>query len=142
MHADHYYLVGGMGEGFAPVTSSVAFDFEGHKWVSIPSPRRPRIGADLVVIDGQLFLVGGSSPKASGEGLESNPTIECFSPAEKTWSTVVEDLGMDLKHARAFELDGDLCVLTMHREGSGRLELVRVTPPSSAVKAAAELREF
>lgn len=142
MHADQYYLVGGMGEGFAPVTSSVAFDFEGHKWVPIPSPRRPRIGADLVVINGRLFLVGGSSPRASGEGLESNPMIECFSPAEKTWSTVVEDLDMDLKHARAFELDGDLCVLTMHREGSGRLELVRVSLPPPAVKAATEWQEF
>ena len=126
---DRYYMVGGMGGGFTPVTSSVAFDFATKEWIPIPSPARPRVGADLVAIDGQLLLVGGSSPKASGKGLESNSTVERFSPKEKTWSTVVSDLGMEMKHARAFELDGELCVLTMHREGSGRLELARMTLP-------------
>ena len=130
-----YYMVGGMGDGFTPVTSSVAFDFDSQSWRPISSPARPRVGADLVAINGELFLVGGSSPRASGKGLESNPTVERYAPEADAWSTVVDDLGMEMKHARAFELDGDLHVLTLHRPGEARLELARVSFPSSGFQS-------
>ena len=121
-----YYMVGGMREGFSLVEDSVAFEFESREWRTMPAPKRPRLGADLVPIEGNLYLVGGSSPIEGGEGLESNGSVERFNPEAQTWSTVVQDLKMEMKHARAFQVNGRLCVLTLHRNGAGRAEVVYV----------------
>lgn len=121
-----YYMVGGMREGFSLVEDAVAFDFGEGEWRDLPAPRRPRLGADLVPIDGRLYLVGGSSPREGGKGLESNGSVECFRPETQEWSTVIEDLEMEMKHARAFQVDGRLCVLTLHRDGATRAEVVYV----------------
>ena len=129
VHGDRYYLFGGMADGFQPVTQSRAFDFTTQEWLDVPSPAQGRVGADLVPIGNQLLLGGGSSPRSTGKGLTPNHSVESYSPITNEWTTLVEDIDMDMKHARAFELDGKLCILTLHREGPGRVELVRVEIP-------------
>lgn len=136
---EQYYVVGGMGDGFAPVATARVFDFRSMQWSQIPPPSRPRVGGELVPVGGALYLVGGSSPKVEGRGLESNPSLERFDVASASWSTVIPDLGMEMKHARAFEVDGRLCVLTLHRDGQARVELAFV-PVERLPTAAQDVR--
>ena len=122
---DEFVLVGGMRDGFELVEETIAFNFERETWRDLPSPSKPRVGADLVPVSGALYLIGGSSPRSSGEGLESNPSIERFDPQSESWSTVLDDVGCEVKHARAFEVDGCLHLFTLHRS-NGSAELVRI----------------
>lgn len=131
---DRVYMFGGMREGFAPVDGGASYDFETGEWTELPGATRTRIGGDLVPIDGKLYLFGGRSRGEDGK-LASNRAIECFDPERGTWSTVVDDVGMNTRHARAFELDGRLCVISLHHEGEGRAEILFVD-----VKGAAEAR--
>ncbi|MEL6714314.1 MAG: hypothetical protein AAFP86_11105, partial [Planctomycetota bacterium] len=56
------------------------------------------------------------------DGLEASRRVLRFDPETSAWDVVVDDVGFDTKHARAFELDGRLYVFTLHREGAGRAE--------------------
>ena len=64
-------------------------------------------------------MLGRSPTRSSCEDgeLSSNRAIERFDPATGTWSTVIGDVGMESRHARAFEVDGKLCVLSLHHDG-------------------------
>lgn len=124
---DRYYLVGGMREGFRTVDACDVYDFGSGTWSTIPAPSRPRLGADLVALEGALYLVGGTSPKPGAtRGFTSNPTIERFDPHTGEWTVVLEDIGADMKHARALAVDGRLLVVTLHRAGTPRVELIHV----------------
>ena len=58
------------------------------------------MGADLVALDGGLYLVGGSCAVEGGK-LEPATSIERFDPAEQRWSTLVEKLPVALRHVQA-----------------------------------------
>jgi len=120
------HMVGGMQAGFQPVEEVDVLDLDTGEWSTAPAPSRVRIGADLVEVDGALYLVGGSSRPAPDAALEPDRRIERFDPATGAWEVVLDDLGVDVKHARAFELDGRVAVLTLHHEGPPRAEVVTV----------------
>lgn len=131
-----YYLVGGMREGFALLDEVDVFDFESKAWSTVAAPARRRLGANLVPLDGKLYLAGGSSPIDGAKGLESNVCIECYDPKTASWSTILDDVQTEMKHARTFAVDDRLCIFTMHRAGQRRAELVFVD-----VQALTTLRE-
>ncbi len=108
-----YYLIGGMAEGFAPVSSCDVFDFQSKTFSEIPCPT-PRISAQLVALNGKLYLGGGSSP---GEGgLVENPSLEVFDPAQGAWSTVMEQLPIAPRNLSMVELGGRLVLYSAHNE--------------------------
>ena len=115
-YGDRVFMFGGLSENFAPLDGGVSYDFETGEWADLAGPSRTRIGGDLVTIGEYLYLFGGSSRNEDGE-LSSNRAIERFDPAAGTWSTVIGDVGMESRHARAFEVDGKLCVLSLHHDG-------------------------
>jgi N-acetylneuraminic acid mutarotase len=125
---DRYYLVGGMREDFQLVENCRAFDFDSKEFMEMPAPSRPRLSAELVALDGRLYLAGGSSPKAEGSGLEPNRSIECFDPATETWSMVMEEIPMKPRHMRMMPYRGRLLLFSSHVEDEDMVNLVFVDP--------------
>ncbi|MFT3926039.1 MAG: kelch repeat-containing protein [Myxococcales bacterium] len=117
-----YYLIGGMAEGFAPVTSCEVFDFERKTFGEIPCPT-PRISAQLVALDGKLYLAGGSSP---GEGgLVENPSLEVYDPTANSWSTLLESLPIPPRNLTMVEVGGRLVLYSAHNpEGVVKLSVI------------------
>ncbi|MEM6673066.1 MAG: kelch repeat-containing protein [Planctomycetota bacterium] len=124
---DRYVMVGGMRDGFELVEEVDVYDFATGEWATAAQPARPRLAADSVVLDGLVYLVGGGSLDAAGK-IEPNPSIEVYDPASDSWRTLVADLGMDMEHARALEVDDKILIVSMHREGDARAEIVFVDP--------------
>ena len=125
-----YYLVGGMGEQFQTVDSCDVFDFESAQWTTIPPPARPRISAELVSLNGKLYLAGGSSPSSDG-GLARNASVEVFDPASGRWSIVVDELLVALSHVRMMAFEDSLLLYAPHHE-SGGATLVFIHPGSES----------
>ena len=122
------YLVGGMTDGFEAVEECDVYDFEHGSWSTIPEPRKPRISPDLLEVGGRLYLVGGSALGDDGE-LHPDRSIECFDPATKTWSVLLDDVGVDIPQARAFvHRDRLLLVSTQHGPEEG-LSLTWISTP-------------
>ena len=124
---DRYYLVGGMRENFHSVESCEYFDFNTRMFNAIPSPSRPRLSAEMVALDGRLYLAGGSSPSAEG-GFESNPTIEVFDPKSGTWSMLMDSLPINPRHMRMMAYRGQLLIFSSHVDDSNQVHLVFINP--------------
>ncbi|MEM8711431.1 MAG: kelch repeat-containing protein [Planctomycetota bacterium] len=120
---DSYFLVGGLGDGYAPTKEPAQLNLATLEWGAMAAPARPRVGGDLVEVGGDLYLVCGSSPDADGKGMSPNASIERYSIETGKWTTVVEDVGFETRHARGFAFDDTLFLVTTHREGAPRMEL-------------------
>ncbi|MEE2973564.1 MAG: hypothetical protein VX672_10585 [Planctomycetota bacterium] len=125
---ERYYMIGGMKEDFQLVENDRFFDFETQSFQEIPSPSRPRLSAELVALGDRLFLAGGSSPRAGGSGLESNPSIECFDPSTGTWTTVVEEIPLNPRHMRMLPYRGRLLVFSSHVADDDMVTLAFIDP--------------
>lgn len=124
---DKAYFVGGMREEFDVVEECEAFDFASRTFSPIASPRRPRVSAELVVLDGNLYLCGGSSKREDGK-LAADDSIERFDPATGTWSLVLESLPFAMRHVRAFALRDRLLLVSSHVDGPPATRIVLVAP--------------
>ncbi len=111
---DSYYLVGGMADAFAPVTSCEQFSFASQSFSELPCPSQVRISPQLVALDDKLYLAGGSSP---GEGgLVENPTLEVFDPQTQSWSTLLERLPISPRHLTMVAWGNSLILYSAHNE--------------------------
>ncbi|WP_169791611.1 Kelch repeat-containing protein [Sandaracinus amylolyticus] len=109
---DVMYVVGGMRGEFQLVEDCQALDLRARAWRTITCPRTPRLNPQLVAIGDRLYLVGGTS---RGEGgLAADRTIEVYDPQRDAWSVLIEDLPIEPKHLRAFELRGRLVLVSTH----------------------------
>jgi hypothetical protein len=111
---DRYYVVGGMAGEFQLVTDCQSFDFAAQRWAPIACPRRPRLNPQLVAIGQRLYLVGGTG--AGEGGLAPERSVEVYDPATNTWSVLLEDIGIEPQHLRAFEHRGRLMLLSTHTD--------------------------
>jgi N-acetylneuraminic acid mutarotase len=111
---DRYYLVGGMREGFELVDDCLSFDFESRELTPIACPRRTRLSAHLVPIDGKLYLVGGSY--RGEEGMETDRSIEVYDPETDTWRVLLEELPFDTRHMHVLGYRDRLLLLSTHDE--------------------------
>ncbi len=125
-HDGRYYLIGGMKTGFKLVDGCDVFDFASKKWLTIPSPRRTRLSAEIVAMGGKLYLAGGSS-RQGGDKLQPDYSIEVFDPATNTWSVALEKLPINPKHMRMFAFHGRLLIYSAHTD-SKMIQLVLVEP--------------
>ncbi|MBN8611913.1 MAG: hypothetical protein J0L92_15065 [Deltaproteobacteria bacterium] len=99
------YVVGGMRDNFEPVPDCALFDLTSRQWSALTCPSAPRISPDLIAHEGKLYLIGGTSRRASADGTtpdRSGPdrSIEVFDPATSTWSTLVSELPFDTHQMR------------------------------------------
>ena len=121
-----YYLVGGMAGGFAPVTQCEAYDFNAASWSEIACPRDTRISPQLVALGGKLYLAGGSSAGPDGQ-LAPNASIEVYDPASNTWSTLLERIPIEPRHAIMLPYGDALLLYSAHDE-EGRVHVALVLP--------------
>lgn len=110
-----FYLVGGMKDNFMEVEPCDVYDFKTGEWSSIAAPNDFRISAQMVPLNGKLYLLGGSSQNEEGDYYR-NRTVECFDPATGKWTTVVEDIGINLGEARAFALGNRILIYSAHND--------------------------
>lgn len=122
---DRYYMVGGMRGEFQLVDDCVGFDFKTERFSPFACPRATRLSAQLVPIEGRLYLVGGSTQK--GRSLEADRSIEAFDPETGRWRVVLDELPFDTRHARALAYGSQIVVLSTHNE-EGVLRLALVSP--------------
>lgn len=129
---DRYYIIGGMREDFQIVEDCQYFDFNTESFVEIPAPERPRLSAEIAVLDGRIYVAGGSSPTAAGS-FEPNRTIEVFDPELNEWSTLIDELPILPTHMRMMPYRGQLLVFSTHVEDADMAHLLFINPdvPSS-----------
>ena len=125
---NRYYLVGGMKENFQGVDECEYFDFDSRTFVDIASPARSRLSAELVALDGKLYLAGGSSPKAEGGGFEANRSIEVYDPASNRWSMLMEEIPINPRHMRMMPYRGQLLIFSSHVDDADMVHLVFINP--------------
>jgi N-acetylneuraminic acid mutarotase len=121
------WLVGGLTDEFERVEVCDVFDLEARTWSQAPAPRHARIGADLVALDGRLYLVGGSS-EGPARGGSADRSIEVFDPAQNAWSLLTEDCGVEPEHIRAFAHSGRLLLVSTQHADPASIELAWIDP--------------
>lgn len=124
-----YYMVGGMRAGFDLVDDCAAFDFESQRFSPFVCPRAPRLSAQLVPLDGRLYLVGGSVQ--TEEGLRSERAIEVFDPEQNGWQVAVPELPFETRHARALAYGDHILIVSTHQPDA-RIRIALVDPVAPA----------
>ncbi len=123
----HYYLTGGLAEGFGSVTTCRDLDLATGQSAEMSCPSSHRLGGELVPLDGKLYLVGGS---VAGEEGKRAPTsvVEVYEPEADRWATLTESLPLDSAgQLRAFAFEGQLLLYTANRE-DGQAQVALLNP--------------
>lgn len=109
-----YYMVGGMRDDFAEVTSCSVFDFASRAFSEFPCPAHPRVSGDLVAIGERLFMASGMA--RSEQGLTANRSIETLDlrAPEPRWQTLLEQLPFDTRHMRALAHRERILLVSTH----------------------------
>jgi N-acetylneuraminic acid mutarotase len=122
---DRYYMVNGMRGEFELVEDCSVFDFARQTFSALPCPRAPRLSAQLVPLDGKLYLVGGSTP--GKEGLQTDRSIEVYDPQLNRWQVAVAELPFDTRHARALAYGKQILIVSTHQPDA-RMRVALVSP--------------
>jgi N-acetylneuraminic acid mutarotase len=103
-----YYIVGGLRDNFQSVEACEAIDLEAKQSRPLQCPNENRLGAEMVAIDGKLYLVGGSVASADGQR-KTSTTIEAFDPQAATWKILPSPVPLDTaEQLRAFNYNDQL----------------------------------
>jgi hypothetical protein len=122
VYDDTYFMIGGMAEGFAPVSECDVFTFESESWSVIPCPA-VRISPQLVTLNGKLYLAGGSM-LGQGEPIP-NASIEVYDPGYASWSTLLPEIPIEPRHLSMRVYRHALVLFSSHREdGTAQIALV------------------
>jgi N-acetylneuraminic acid mutarotase len=138
-----YYIVGGLQDNFQGVESCEAIDLEAKSSRPFQCPSESRLGAELVALDGKLYLVGGSVTAGDSER-KHTPVIEAYDPAAGTWTALPTQVPLDTtEQLRAFAYEGQLLLYSAQKSdasvqlallnpaalAAGRQDFVRVNVP-------------
>jgi hypothetical protein len=124
---DKAYLVGGMRERFDLVPECEVFDFETRTFATMPQPRRTRVSAQLVAMDGKLYLCGGSS-KGANDKLTPDHSVEVYDPSTGKWQVVLEALPAPMPQMQAFAWRDRLLIVSSHVQGLSTTRVVILSP--------------
>jgi N-acetylneuraminic acid mutarotase len=122
-----YYLVGGLGDDQKVVDTVDVFEFESSRWSTIPAPRHPRLFAELVAMDGKLYLVGGYQASEVDHFAPAN-SIEVFDPQAGDWSELLSALPVPPQNIYAAPIQGRLLLYAPDRSGSEKAQFALVAP--------------
>lgn len=136
-----YYMLGGMKADFQLVDSCDAFDFENKTWSQIASPERTRLSPEAAVIGDKIYLAGGMSPDADGEGIEPNRSLEVYDTTNDTWTTVIEELPFSLRHIRMMPFRSQLMIFSSHESPENLAHVVLINPMNGSIQQLASANE-
>jgi len=122
-----YYLVGGLGADRNPVEIVDIFDLESGKWDTIPAPAHPRLFADLVSLDGKLYLSGGFI-QTGEHAFAPARSLEVYDPTTAKWATLFEELPLPPEHIRMFPIQNRLLLFALDPEKTDQAHMALVTP--------------
>lgn len=125
---NRYYMFGGMQDGFQLVEPCEAYDFDTRKFDTVTCPAA-RLSGEAVAIGGRIYLVGGSVRGEDGK-LAATSKVEVYDPQTDSWSVLHDELPIAGKHLRAFEHQGDLLLVSAHREAA-EVAVLRVDVPAA-----------
>ena len=121
---DHYYVVGGMRDGFERVENCGYFPAgDPTAFVEIPCPAKPGLGAELVAVDGTLVLVRGRIALEDGDAGEA--AVSRYDAEQRRWLPVLDTLPIEPTHLHVLEHDGRLLLFSTHND-RGVAQLVSV----------------
>ncbi|MET0410037.1 MAG: hypothetical protein ABW217_02015 [Polyangiaceae bacterium] len=130
---DRYYLFGGMKGDFQLVTSCQAVDLKAKTVSAVSCPRAGRLSAELVPLDGKLYLIAGSTK--DGDDVKPATSIEVYDPASNGWSVLTESLPLaDSAQLRAFAYRDRLLIYTAQHEAQ-TVEVALLDPQALAAGA-------
>lgn len=126
-----YYVVGGLGDKFAPVTGCEAVDLGAKQSRPFPCPSQHRLAAELVALGGKLYLAGGSVADAEGKYAPS-AAIEAFDPKAGSWTVLPASVPLDTPEMlRAFAYQDQLLFYSAQRI-DGRVQVALLDPVALA----------
>jgi N-acetylneuraminic acid mutarotase len=110
-----YYIVGGLRDKFQSVEACEAIDLDAKQSRPLQCPKENRLGAEMVAINGKLYLVGGSVASADGQR-KTSMLIETFDPVATSWKTLPAPVPLDTaEQIRAFNYNDQLLLFSAHR---------------------------
>jgi N-acetylneuraminic acid mutarotase len=122
-----YYVVGGIGDKFQPVTGCEAVKLGAKQTRPFPCPTQHRLSAELVALGGKLYLVGGSVANAEGK-FQPSAAIEVFDPGSQAWVVLPGAVPLDTPELmRAFAYQGQLLLFSAQRT-DGRVQVALLDP--------------
>jgi N-acetylneuraminic acid mutarotase len=126
-----YYVVGGIGDQFAPVAGCEAVDLSAKQTRPFPCPSQHRLSAELVALGGKLYLAGGSVANARGE-YQPSAAIEVFDPKSNTWAVLPASVPLDTPEMlRAFAYQDQLLLYSAQRT-DGQVQVALLDPAALA----------
>lgn len=124
---ENYYMVGGMQDGFALVENCIQFSFAEQRFAEMPCPEETRLAGNLVELQGQLLLLGGSVPQAEANGLVPSPHIDVFEPQSERWSRLNYAMPFSMRHAHVLRYRERILIVSTHNE-AGRMRVALLDP--------------
>jgi len=110
------------------VHQAQVFDLARGTWSPLAAPRVTRFGARLVAAGGRLWLVGGAYRDEQGE--KRGPRwLEVYDPRGASWSTALEDVGLEPQELAAFPYGDRLLLYSALEPGVTRLAFVDLPRP-------------
>lgn len=126
-HEGDLYVAGGW-KDTEPTGAVWRYTLESQSWAELPPLEVPRGGAAGAVLDGRLYVVGGSSGPHTGRVLPTG-VVEVFDFAAGRWSRA-PDLSTPRHHHGVAELDGKLWAVGGRGDTDASLDAVEVLEPS------------
>jgi N-acetylneuraminic acid mutarotase len=111
-HQGRYYVFGGMAGEFALVSDCFSFDLTTLEWAPAACPSKTRLNPQIVAVNDQFYLLGGTS--SGDNGLEAERMIEVYDPAADRWSVHERQLPLEPRHLRAFAYRGRILLFSTH----------------------------
>lgn len=115
------YSFGGLGTGHRCEASMDTYDPVTKRWSDFSPLPRPRSNHAAAVVEGMVYLVGGSA------GDEPVSTVDRFDPILNEW-TALPPMLMEREHPAAAELDGFLYVAGGSTTARGSVSMERFDP--------------
>jgi hypothetical protein len=127
-----YYLIGGLGDGFAPVDAMNVFDLETRQWSAAAAPPAAWVSPQACALGGRIYVACGGT--MAGMRFTEDRSLAAFDPAAGTW-TVVARLPFAARQTHMFAWRGRLLFFGAAEE-PGAIAIRVLTPPGAgAVEA-------
>lgn len=120
-----FYMVGGLTDNFQLVKELDVFDFKTKSFSTLPAPTVGRISPQCAMLNGRLYLAGGSSK--TGKRFGPNQSLEEYDPSTKKWRVLIDKLPVPARELRMMTV-GPRLLLYSALSRKSQLKFVFIDP--------------